>query len=55
MRELVIGLNDSEEGNSVEELIISVIDRATNGHVHYAGVQEKEKKFPLSLELSSCL
>lgn len=51
MREFVIRVNDSEEGNSMEELIISVIDIAANGHVHHAGVQEKEKKCPIKLRI----
>lgn len=37
-------LNDSEGRNSMEELIISIMDRAAKGHVHYAGAEEKEKK-----------
>lgn len=28
----------------IEGLIISIIDRAVKGHVHYAGAEEKGKK-----------
>lgn len=51
MRELVIRLNDSEGWNSMEELVISIIDRAAKGHVHYAGAEEKEEKNPIRLRI----
>lgn len=55
MSKLVIRLNDSEGWNSLEGLIISIIDRAVKGHVHYAGAEEKRKKVPIGLEFSSWL
>lgn len=47
----MIRLNDSESRNSMEELIISIMDRAAKGHVHYAGVEEKEEKSPIRLRI----
>lgn len=49
--ELEIRLNDSEGRNSVEELIISIMDRAAKGHVHYASVEEKKEKGPIRLRI----
>lgn len=47
----MIRLKDSEGRNSMEELIISIMDRVAKGHVHYAGVEEKEKKCSIRLKI----